>query len=71
VPDRIGLFAALPGATTVRSDTFLAYVKLVGLRPDGAGGYDRVLTRNLAILYDRTNVNAAGDRPRVLMVHQY
>lgn len=55
--------------TSVRSDIFTAYVLLQGRRPnpDNPTTYDKVVERRFIVTYDRSNVNAPGDQPRVLM----
>ncbi|MEQ9461964.1 MAG: hypothetical protein RIG82_13530 [Phycisphaeraceae bacterium] len=55
--------------TSVRSDVFTAYVLLQGRRPnpDTPTTFDKVVERRFIVTYDRSNVNAPGDQPRVLM----
>ncbi|WP_428389470.1 hypothetical protein [Mucisphaera sp.] len=62
-------FMRTAGLISVRSDVFTAYVILQGRRPNADNPllYDKVVERRFIVTYDRSNVNEAGDKPRVLM----
>ncbi|QDU71662.1 hypothetical protein [Mucisphaera calidilacus] len=62
-------FMRVASLVSVRSDVFTAYVLLEGRRPnaDNPLQYDRVVQRRFIVTYDRSNVNAPGDQPRILM----
>ena len=74
VRKQLALFIPAANLVDLRSDVFTAHFVLVGLRfepgvlPTDKGTWAVGVRRTFTVLFDRSNVERAGDRPRVLQV---